>query len=325
MRKHPKPIILILEPASYSVRALAVYRSLGTVLFFSQIRTARSRREILKKTNILVVRLAHRIDAHWFDDMPNLRVIATPTTGLNHIDTEAARRHGVHILSLRGVAALDKIPATAELTFGMMLALIRHVPWAHQDVLEGRWDRTRWRGRQLLGKTLGILGYGRLGIMVARYGRTFGMRVIAADPHVSAVRMARAGVKKVAHDRLFRDADIVSIHVLLDDNTRGLVKNKDFRRMKRTALFINTARGEIIERSALLGALKNKWIAGAAVDVLWDESSDGAHLRKNPLVAYARRETNLLLTPHIGGAAIEAMHATEDIIARLAKNYYLHS
>ena len=193
--------------------------------------------------------------------------------------------------------------------------LMRNLPWGFDAVRQGRWDKEKFYGYELAGKTLGVVGCGRLGTMVARYARVFGMQVIAHDPHVGAAVMKREGAKKVSLDDVFRKADVVSIHVLLTDKTHNLVKRKHFRLMKPTAYYINTARGELNEEAPLLEALNKKRIAGAALDVLADEDPRGGHIKNHPLVRYARTHRNLVIVPHLGGATFESMAKTEDFIA----------
>ncbi len=315
-----KSTTLILESKDYSKKALAVYESLGRVFLYPELHE-RQKKEFLYKANILVVRLAHMIDAEWLDRLPNLKIIATPTTGLNHIDLREAEKRSIKIISLRGRSSfLKNIPSTAELTVGLILALARKIPWAFEDVKKGHWRRDIWKGHQLYGKTLGLFGCGRLGKLVARHAKTFGMHVIGYDPYISAEKMKRAGIKKTGEDDLFKNADIVSVHALLTDETRDIITKKHLRMMKPTAYLVNTARGEIIEACALERALEKKWIAGAAIDVMRDEWADGSHLRKNPLLEYAKTHDNFIIVPHIGGATYEAMHATEEFVAELVKN-----
>lgn len=303
-----KRIIQITEPRDYSSKALAAYRSLGRVIFKSQP---------VASTDILVVRLAHRIDKSWLDKMPRLKIIATPTTGLNHIDLLEAQKRKIKIISLKGhTSFLKDIPSTAEETLALMMALVRNIPWAFDDVKRGRWHRDQWRGHQFIHKTLGILGVGRLGKIMAKYAKALGMNIIGADPYVDALTMKRYGVRKVNTETLFKNADIVSIHVALEKNTHDLVQEKHLKTMKSTAYLINTARGEIIDEKALLKALKQKWIAAAALDVMKDEIG-GQHLKNNPLLRYAMTHNNLLIVPHIGGATYEAMQVTEEFIANL--------
>lgn len=304
---------LITEPKDYSEKALSVYKSLGDVVFGETPN---------KEADIIVLRLAYKIDASWLDKMPNLKVIATPTTGLNHVDVAEAKKRGVKIISLRGrTSFLKYIPSTAEKTMALLMASVRKLPWAFDHVRGGGWDRNLFKGNQLLGKTLGILGFGRLGKIVAKYAKVFGMKVIACDPHLAPKVFTRYGVKRVDMENLFKKSDIISVHASLTDETTNLIREKHFRLMKPNVHLINTARGEIIDEKALLKALKNKWLAGAALDVLWDERGDGAHLKNNPLIEYAKANNNLLIVPHLGGATYEAMAVTEDFIAELVKKH----
>ncbi len=256
--------------------------------------------------------------------MPRLKVIATPTTGLNHIDLEEAKKRGIKVISLKGhTGFLKDIPSTAEETVALMMALIRNLPWAFDDVKRGNWDRNQWRGHQFIHKTLGLLGCGRLGKIVAKYAKALGMRVLGTDPNVDALTMTRHGIEKVPMEKLFKESDIVSIHVALEKETHNLIGLKEFSLMKPGAYLINTSRGEIIDEKALLAALNSQKIAGAALDVLWNEVG-GEHLKNNPLVEYARNSNrnNLLIVPHLGGATYEAMQVTEDFIADLVKKHF---
>ena len=178
--------------------------------------------------------------------------------------------------------------------------------------VEGGLDATPPRPRPL---NVGIIGFGRLGSIVARYGRAFGKEVIACDPFVSTRAMARLGARKVTMDTLFKRADIVTNHVLHTSKTTNLVTRRHFRMMKPTAYYINTARGEINDEPALLRALQKKWIAGAALDVLANEDPRGRHIHHHPLVRYATRRRNLIIVPHLGGATFESMAKTEELIA----------
>jgi D-3-phosphoglycerate dehydrogenase len=315
-------ITLITEPKDYSQKAIRLYKSLGRVYFWPEL-TKKNKKAIQKSAHILVTGLKYQINSKWIDEMPNLEVIATNTTGLNHIDLKEAKKRGIKIISLRGQTDfLKNVPSTAEETFALMLSLIRNIPWAFDDVKKGNWNRDKWRGHQLFEKTLGILGFGRLGKIMARYARAFGMEVIACDPYVSGAAMKQRGVRKADMLTLFKKSDVVSLHVLLTDENYNLVKEKHLKMMKPSAYLINTARAELIEKDALLKALKNKWIAGAAVDVLWDEKGNGGHLKKDPLAAYAKNNKNLIIVPHIGGATFEAMEITQEFLAELVVGYF---
>ena len=306
---------LIIEPDNYSSKALAIYRSLGKVYFGPHPR---------HDIHIAVARLAYKIDASWMDKMPNLKVIALPGTGLvmDFIDVDEARRRGIKVITLKGYTSfLKDIPSTAEGTLALMMALVRNVPWSFDDVKRGNWDRDIWRGHQVIHKTIGLLGCGRLGKLMAKYAKALGMHVIGADPYVDARTMKRYGIKKVTPEKIFRDSDIVSLHTTLVPETVNLVGERMLKLMKPTAYLINSSCGQIINERALLKALQKKWIAGAALDVLWNERGDGSHLKRNPLVHYANTHHNLLIIPHLGGATFEAMQITEDFVANLVRKY----
>lgn len=306
-------LTILTEPKGYSPRAVALLKSLGPVVPWSE---ARRKPALARRATILAVKLGMQISKAVMHRLPNLKIIATSTTGLNHIDLAEAERRGIKIVSLRGETKfLRTIFPTAEETIGLMIMLMRNLPWGFDAVRRGRWDKEAFYGRELSGKTLGIVGFGRLGSMVARFGRTFGMAVIACDPRVPAAAVRRAGARKVPMDEVFRRSDVVSLHVLLTGGTRGLVTRRHFRQMKRTAYFINTARGELVDEKALLEALRKKWIAGAALDVLADEDPRGGHVKTHPLVRYARTHRNLIIVPHLGGATYESMARTEEFIA----------
>ena len=314
------PLIILTEPKGYSPRALSTLRRIGPVYPWQQ---ARRDPHLAARAGVLVVKLGMKISKAVLDRMPNLKIIATSTTGLNHIDTAAAERRGIRVLSLRGETRfLRTIFPTAEETIGLMIMLMRNLHIGYEGILRGKWLKERAYGHELAGKTLGIVGFGRLGAMVARFGRVFGMEVIACDPYVSAAVARRAGVRKVSMDMLFRRADIVSNHVLLTSSTLHLVKRRHFRLMKPTAYYINTARGEINDERALLEALEKKWIAGAALDVLANEDPKGRHVKRHPLVRYARRHKNLIIVPHLGGATFESMQKTEEFIAEKVKHWF---
>jgi D-3-phosphoglycerate dehydrogenase / 2-oxoglutarate reductase len=307
-----KPRILVAESGGFSERAVALLRGLGDVVLADL-----DRGELVGavgEAEVLWVRLRSRIDAEVMTAAKRLKVIVSPTTGLNHIDLEEAGRRGIRILSLRGETEfLRDVRATAEHTIAVMLALLRRMPAATTHVRDGGWDRDRFRGRELYGTTIGIVGYGRLGRIVARYLRAFDTRVLTADPHLDEGTV-EAGVTIVSLSRLLHEADLVTLHVNMCDETRGFFGREQFAVMKPGAWFINTSRGELVDETALLEALESGRLGGAAVDVLGDE--DPAGMLAHPLVGYARAHDNLLSTPHIGGCTVESTEKTELFLAR---------
>ena len=255
-----------------------------------------------------------RADRPVLERAGQLRVIATPSTGTDHLDLAAAAERRVTVLSLReDTEFLDHITATAELAWGLLLAVVRRLPWAAAAALGGDWARDRFRGHQLAGQTLGILGYGRLGRMVAEYGKAFRMRVLACD--VRDVRPAE-GVRMVDRQTLLAQSDVLSVHVHLTEGTRGLLDERAFAMMKPGLVLINTSRGAVVDEAALLGALQSGRVAGAGLDVIcgeWD-----ADLSCHPLIRYANEHETVVISPHIGGVTFESQRlALERTVAKL--------
>ncbi len=220
-----------------------------------------------------------------FERLPNLRLLVTAGMRNAAIDLTAASERHVQI------CGTDMLPQpTAELAWGLILALLRHIPSEDRATRAGAWQTTLGRG--LKGKTLGLLGLGRLGSQVARIGKAFGTDLIAWSQNLTAERAAEAGAVLVAKDELFARADIISIHVVLSPRTRGLVGAAELARMKPDALLINTSRGPIVDELALITALRERRIGGAALDVFEPEPLPQDH----PLLAL----DNTVITPHLG-------------------------
>ncbi|MCK6450013.1 MAG: D-2-hydroxyacid dehydrogenase family protein [Alphaproteobacteria bacterium] len=217
--------------------------------------------------------------------LPKLKLLVT--TGMRNaaIDVDAATARGIQVC---GTASLAY--PTAELTWGLILALLRHIPREDRGMRDGKWQTTLGRG--LNGKVLGVIGLGRLGAQVARIGQAFGMRVIAWSANLTDARAAEAGATRVDKDELLAQADVVAIHLVLGDRSRGLIGEAELGRMKPGAVLINTSRGPIVDEKALVAALHERRIAGAGIDVYDEEPLPAAH----PL----RRLDNVVITPHLG-------------------------
>jgi len=304
--------IIIAGPDGFPDEALALLRPEGRVVLCGP--NPATLLSMIPEANVLWVRLRHRIDAALMASAPELKIIVTATTGLNHIDLEEAGRRGIQILSLRGKTEfLKDVRATAEHTIGLMLALLRNIPAAASDVTAGAWRRDRFQGTELYGKTIGLFGYGRLGRIVAKYLAAFDARVLVTDP-LQAPGVIDTAIESVAASEVLRRSDLISLHVDLREDTRGFFNADMFHAMKPGAYFINTSRGELIAEEALLKCLVNGSLAGAALDVLANEDSSG--MAGHPLVEYARRHSNLIITPHIGGCTAESMRKTEHFLAQ---------
>lgn len=271
------------------------------------------------EAQVLIVRLGLRVTREVMDAAPHLRAIVTATTGLDHVDLRAASERGIAVLSLQGESAfLRTVTATAEHTWALLLAVVRHIPAAFASVRHGEWDRDRFRGRDLRGRHLGILGLGRIGERVASYGRAFAMPVGAHDPRRSG--WLPDVLRFDTLDALLRWSDVLSVHVPLDGQTRGLLGEPHLRLLPRGAIVVNTSRGEIVDEAALASLLASGHLAAAAVDVLAAEQI-AEQRQRSPLLAYARSHDNLLVTPHLGGATLDAMARTEVFMAEKLKRF----
>jgi len=308
--------ILNIEPEGYCDEARDILKQLGSLR-----EAALSREELLEQLpeyEVLIVRLANQIDQEVLDAGCHLKAIVTATTGQDHIDVEYARKQGITVLSLRGETEfLRTIVATAEHTWALLLTLLRRIPAALESVRTGEWDRDRFRGQELGGKRLGIVGYGRLGEKVARYGVAFDMVVSAYDPYLSSWPDHVGPVTSL--EELFSESDVVSLHLPLNDETTGMIGEKVLSCLPEGAILVNTSRGELIDEKALIQALEHGRLAGAALDVIVGERDEKR--LQSPLLDYARHHQNLLITPHIAGATHESMAKTEIFMAHKLATY----
>lgn len=239
------------------------------------------------------------------DDMvraaPSLRIISCATTGSDHIAREALNERGVPVRTLKeDPEVLRNITPAAELSFALLMACARKLIAAVKHVNAGGWTREDFPGVMLNGRTLGLVGCGRIGGWMARYARAFGMDVVGYDPHLTDFPDT---IRKASIEEVFDSADFVSIHVHLGPETTGLVSRNLIERLKPGAVLINTSRGAIVDEAALLDALQSGRLGGAGLDVLDGEPDTADH----PLVRYAREHDNLLITPHCGGFSPDAV------------------
>jgi D-3-phosphoglycerate dehydrogenase len=268
----------------------------------------------LPDCDALIVRSGTRVDAEALEAGRRLRVVGRAGVGLDNIDVEAATRRGVLVMNTPGANAT----ATAEHTWALLLALCRRVPAADASVRARAWDRARFTGVQLHGRTIGIIGLGRVGRIVARQARGFGMEVLACDPYLSADAAAELQVELVDLDRLFAEADVITLHTSLTDETRALVDAARLASMKPGGLLVNCARGGLVDEAAVAAALDEGRLAGAAFDVFAVEPPAGS-----PLLG---RE-DVVLTPHLGASTIEAqrdvsVQIVDQVLAALRDEEY---
>ena len=306
-----KPRILIAESDDFSPSVLVQLSAIGDV--HTHEGYIENLAEVLENYEVFWFRLAYKIDASVLTPQSKCKILVTPVTGIDHIDEGLCERLGVKIICLRGERAfLKDIKATAEHTMGLMLALMRHLVPSVQSVKSGIWNRDLFRGNELHRKVLGIVGFGRLGALVADYAHVFGMQVMAYDIR-EEVQADAPNVRFVdTLDALISVADVVSIHVSYTASTHHLFDKNVFNTIKKDAFLINTSRGGIVEEQALLDALETGKIKGAAIDVLQNEHTIEA---LNPLINYAKTHDNLIITPHIGGNTYESFEKTEKFVA----------
>ena len=256
----------------------------------------------------LVVRSAVQADAALLAAAPKLRVIGRAGVGVDNIDTDAATRQGIVVMNTPGANAV----AVAELTLGLMIAMGRSIPRANATMHGGKWDKKSLQGQELRGKTLGIVGLGRIGLEVARRANAFGMEVIGYDPFIAPIVARENKVTLVGIDDIFRSSDYLTLHVGLTPQTEGLINAQSIASMKKGVRIVNCARGELIVDEALIAGLKSGQVAGAALDVFHQEP-----LKDSP---YYNMD-NVLLSPHIAGATDEAQEAIGIQLAHQVRDY----
>jgi len=260
----------------------------------------------------LLVRSETKVTRKLIEAAPKLRVVGRAGVGIDNVDVEAATQHGVVVMNTPG----GNTVTTAELSFAMLLALARKVPQAYTSMTAGKWDRKLFQGTELLGKTLGILGMGRIGSEVAKRALIFGMRVIAYDPYLTADRARALGVEFAdSVDDVYRVADFITVHMPVTPETKHMLNAAAFTKMKPGVRLVNCARGEIISETDLLAALESGKVAGAALDVFAVEPLPADH-------PY-RRQANVILTPHLGASTQEAQEKCGIEVAEVVTAYLL--
>jgi len=258
-----------------------------------------------------------QFDREAIERADRLQVVATPSTGTDHIDVKALRERGIDLIALTyEYDFLDKFTATAEGGWGLLLACIRRIPAALDAVRRGDWARGRGlTSHQLSGKTLGVLGVGRLGKMVVEYGKAFRMRVLGCDPKPFNI----AGVERVDFDRFLAESDVISVNVHLNDETRGLLSREAFAKMKNGVVIVNTSRGGLIDEDALVEGLMSGKVYAAGLDVIDGEWMED--ITEHPLVRYAQTHDNLVITPHSVSSTVESIAGSRIYTGKMLAEY----
>ena len=281
-------------------------RSAGFIVDVQLNKSAGELHAILDGAHALIVRSATMVDAAMLAAGKQLVVVARAGVGLDNIDVEAATKQGVMVVN----APQSNVLSAAEHTMALILSIARNVPQAHSALTAGRWERSKWEGIELAGKTLGILGLGRIGTLVAQRARAFDMRLVAYDPYVSAERGRELGVEMTTLERVVEQADVLTIHLPKNKETTGIINADMLKRAKRSLRIVNVARGGIADEADLAEALRNGTIAGAALDVFTKEP-----VTDSPLFGLG----NIVVTPHLGASTREAQDRAGEVVADMVQ------
>ena len=228
-----------------------------------------------------------------------LKVINTCSTGLNHIDTNYCKENKIDVWSLKeDYELINDLPSTSELAFGLMMSLLRNIPKSFHSVKDGNWDYEPYVGHQIKGKTIGVIGYGRLGKIMCKLFDGWGVKLLATDPYERIIT-----ARGVPLDELLEKSDVVFLHTHVTDDTRGMVDEEFLSYMKEGSYLINTARGELVDEKAIIESIECGHLKGYGTDVIKDEFGD---IQNSKLVEFSMNpNNNVVITPHIGGMTIE--------------------
>jgi len=299
--------ILVITPILHIEGLMESLKKSGKLIIFENP-SKNDLRKILIKANVIFTnpnKSKIYIGKDLIDKAINLKVICTASTGTNHIDVNYARSKKIKIISLtKDYNTIKKISSTAEHALALTLSSLRNIPISYDSVLKGNWDYTKYIGRQINFLTIGVVGYGRLGKMYARYLNSMGSKVIFYDPFKKSISK---NIKKISSlNELFMKSDVISFHLHVNTNTHHLLNKKNFKYLKKDVLIINTSRGEIINEKDLIMYLKKNKKAKYSCDVLENEIFG---IGKNKLIKYAEKnKKQVTITPHIGGMTKEAQN-----------------
>ena len=284
----------VLVAAPLHEKAFEVLRNAGFEVLYEEYPDEERLVELVGDVEAVIVRSKPKVTRKVIENAPNLKVIGRAGVGLDNIDLEAAKERGIEVVNSPGASSRS----VAELALALMFNVARKIAFADRKMREGVWAKKQCMGFELEGKTLGIVGFGRIGYQIAKIAKAMGMNLLLYDPYPNFQRAEEVGGKFVELEELLKESDVVTLHVPLLDSTYHLINEERLRLMKPTAILINAARGPIIDTDALVKALREGWIAGAALDVFEEEPLPKGH----PLTEL----DNVVLTPHIGASTVEA-------------------
>lgn len=311
-----KPNALIIEAEYYPQELLRRLEAKVSITESSAVTQEQLRNDLLlHDTEILFCGLGINIDESLLGQVANIKYVVSPATGTNHLDLDYLNARNIKLIYLGDFSnEISNVFSTAELAWSLLLAVVRRIIPAHGSVVSGSFDRGPFLGVDLAGRTLGIIGYGRLGRRVAEYGQAFGMRVVVCDIDDSKVLNLANGITALTLDQLLSTSDVVSIHVPLNEHTHRLITGMQISKMKNGAVLINTSRGEVVDELAIVDALETGKLYGVGVDVLVGENANNFSSDNSPLVRAATRNLNVVVSPHIGGWTNQAVATTRSLV-----------
>ena len=265
-------------------------------------------KSVIDQYDGILIRSATKLTSNILADCKNLKVVGRAGVGVDNVDLETATKNKILVMN----TPLGNLEATAELTIGLMFSLYRHIHLANQSTHDGKWEKSKFMGTELKGKTLGIIGFGNIGQRVAEMASVIGMNIITNSNSASDEDLSKLGASKVSTEQLLTDSDIVSLHTKLNDDTKNMLNKTSIATMKSSAVIINCARGGLINEADLKDCLNNDVIAGAAIDVYEKEPA-------TENVMFGAK--NLLLTPHLGASSKEAQSNVAIDVANQVTDY----
>jgi len=311
-----KPTALIIEADYYPLDLLRQLEAKVSVTKSAAVTQEQLRSDlIVHNTEILFCGLGINIDESLLGQVTNIKYVVSPATGTNHLDINYLNSRNIKLIYLGDFSGeISNVFSTAELTWSLLLTVVRRIIPAHGSVVSGSFDRGPFLGIDLAGRTLGIIGYGRLGRRVAEYGKAFGMQVVVCDVNDAKVANLPNGVISCSLDQLLSMSDVVSIHVPLNQQTHRLITDSQISKMKNGSVLINTSRGEVLDELAVVEALTTGKLYGVGVDVLVGENANSFSSNDSPLVRAIAQNLNVVVSPHIGGWTEQAVTTTRTLV-----------
>ncbi|NPA47545.1 MAG: 3-phosphoglycerate dehydrogenase [Thermococci archaeon] len=284
----------VLVAAPIHEKALELLRKNGFEVLYREYPDEDQLVELVRDVDAIIVRSKPKVTRRVIEAAPKLKVIARAGVGLDNVDLKAAEERGIKVVNSPAASSRS----VAELVIGLIFSVARKIAFADRKMREGVWAKKQCMGIELEGKTIGIIGFGRIGYQIGKIAKALNMNVLLYDPHPNEERAKEIGGRFASLEDLLKESDVITLHVPLLDSTYHLINEERLKLMKDTAILINASRGPVVDTEALVKALKEGWIAGAGLDVYEEEPLPKDH----PLT----KLDNVVLTPHIGASTVEA-------------------